>query len=145
MSEAPRVRVLFVCTHNSARSQMAEGMLRAWGGDRFESASAGTDATTVRSEAIAVMEEIGIDISAQRSKTIEPFVGRDLDWLVTVCDQARESCPTLPGVRRQDHWSVGDPSAADGTEEERLGAFRGARDVLAAQVRAFITETDGTS
>ncbi len=145
MREAPRVGVLFVCTHNSARSQMAEGMLRAWGEDRFESASAGTEATTVRSEAIAVMAELGIDISAQRSKTIEQFVARDLDWLVTVCDQARESCPTLPGVLRQDHWSVDDPSAADGTEEERLAAFRAARDVLAAQVRAFIAEAHRTS
>ena len=117
---------------------MAEGMLRAWGGERFESASAGTEATTVRDEAIAVMGEIGIDISAQRSKTLEPFLGRELDWLVTVCDQARESCPTLPGVRRQDHWSVEDPSAADGGEQERLGAFRAARDVLAAHVRTFI-------
>lgn len=117
---------------------MAEGMLRAWGAGRFESASAGTEATTVRSEAIAVMKEIGIDISGQRSKTLERFVARDLDWLVTVCDQARESCPTLPGVRRQDHWSVDDPSAADGSDEERLGAFRIARDVLAAHVRTFI-------
>lgn len=117
---------------------MAEGMLRAWGGDRFDSASAGTEATTVRSEAIAVMEEIGIDISGQRSKTLEPFLGRELDWLVTVCDQARESCPTLPGVRQQDHWSVDDPSAADGTTAERLAAFRAARDVLAAHIRTFI-------
>lgn len=135
--------VLFVCTHNSARSQMAEGLLRAWGGDRYEAASAGTEATAVRGEAIAAMAEIGIDISGQHSKTLEPFLGRELDWLVTVCDQARESCPTLPGVRRQDHWSVEDPSAADGTDEERLTAFRAARDVLAAHVRAFIAEPQG--
>ena len=140
-----RIRVLFVCTHNSARSQMAEGMLRAWGGGRYESASAGTEATTVRSEAIAVMEEIGIDISGQRSKTLEAFAGREIDWLVTVCDQARESCPTLPGVKRQEHWSVDDPSAVLGSEEERLGAFRAARDVLAGRVRTFIAGEQGES
>jgi arsenate reductase len=124
---------------------MAEGMLREWGRERFEAASAGTEATTVRSEAIAVMREIGIDISGQHSKTLDPFIGRELDWLVTVCDQARESCPTLPGVTRQDHWSVDDPSVADGSEEERLGAFRAARDVLEARVRAFIGGVQGTS
>ena len=135
---AERQRVLFVCTHNSARSQMAEGMLRAWAGDRFEALSAGTEATAVRPEAISAMAEIGIDISGQRSKTLEPFLGQSFSWLVTVCDQAREACPTLPGVARQEHWSIEDPSAAGGTAEERLEAFRRARDVLRDRIGGFI-------
>ena len=133
-----RDRVIFVCTHNSARSQMAEGMLRAWAADRFEAFSAGTEATGVRPEAIAVMREIGIDISTQESKTLEPFLGQKFDWLVTVCDQAREACPTLPGVDRQEHWSVDDPSAVESDEATRRAAFRVARDDLAARVRDFI-------
>jgi len=131
-------RVLFVCTHNSARSQMAEGMLRAWGGDRFEAFSAGTEATSVRLEAIAAMSEIGIDISRQTSKTLEPFLGESFTWLITVCDQARESCPTLPGVAQQAHWSIDDPSAVQGTDEERIEAFRQARDVLRGRIQMFI-------
>lgn len=137
------MRVLFVCTHNSARSQMAEGMLRAWGGDRFEAASAGTEATAVRPEAVAAMAELGIDIGGQTSKTIERYIGAELDWLVTVCDQARESCPTLPGVRRQAHWSVEDPSGTPGSDEARLEKFRSARDVLAGHVRELIATADG--
>ncbi len=133
-----RDRVIFVCTHNSARSQMAEGMLRAWADDRFESFSAGTEATRVRPEAIEVMREIGIDISTQASKTLEPFLGQKFDWLVTVCDQAREACPTLPGVNRQEHWSIDDPSAVESDELTRLAAFRAARDDLAARIRDFI-------
>ena len=131
-------RVLFVCTHNSARSQMAEGMLRAWGGDRFEAFSAGTEATSVRPEAIAAMSEIGIDISRQASKALEPFLGESFTWLITVCDQARESCPTLPGVTQQGHWSIDDPSAVQGTDEERIEAFRQARDVLRGRIQMFI-------
>lgn len=131
-------RVLFVCTHNSARSQMAEGMLRALGGDRFEAFSAGTEATSVRPEAIAAMSEIGIDISRQASKTLEPFLGASFTWLITVCDQARESCPTLPGVAQQAHWSIDDPSAVQGTDAERLEAFRQARDVLRGRIQMFI-------
>ena len=131
-------RVIFVCTHNSARSQMAEGMLRAWADDRFESFSAGTEATRVRPEAIEVMREIGIDISTQASKTLEPFLGQKFDWLVTVCDQAREACPTLPGVERQQHWSVDDPSAVKSDGPARLAAFRAARDDLASRIRDFI-------
>lgn len=134
------LRVIFVCTHNSARSQMAEGMLRAWGGDAYEVASAGTERTQVRPEAIAVMRELGIDISHHRSKTLEPFLGQPFDWLITVCDQAREACPTLPGVARQLHWSVDDPSLAVGDEEARLAAFRSARDDLASRIRSFLEE-----
>lgn len=134
------IRVLFLCTHNSARSQMAEGMLRAWGGGRFEAFSAGTEATRVRPEAIEVMREIGLDIGSHQSKTVDRYLGRPIDWLVTVCDDAREACPTLPGVRRSRHWSIDDPSAVDGDAEGRLDAFRRARDQLASRVRAFISE-----
>jgi len=131
-------RVIFVCTHNSARSQMAEGMLRAWGGDRFEALSAGTEATRVRPEAIRVMDEIGIDISGQESKTLEPFMGEAFSWLITVCDQAREACPVIPGVAQQAHWSIDDPSAVEGDEEARLDAFRTARDVLRDRIHIFL-------
>jgi len=131
-------RVIFVCTHNSARSQMAEGMLRAWGGDRFEAFSAGTEATRVRPEAIRVMNEIGIDISGQESKTLEPFLGEAFSWLITVCDQAKESCPTIPGVAQQSHWSIDDPSAVEGDEEAHLQAFRAARDVLRDRIHIFL-------
>jgi len=133
-----RRRVIFVCTHNSARSQMAEGMLRAWGGDRFVAISAGTEAAGVRPEAIRVMNEIGIDISAQASKTLEPFIGEAFSWLITVCDQAKEACPTLPGVARQAHWSIDDPSAAGGDDEARLQAFRVARDDLRERIQGFL-------
>ena len=133
-----RQRVIFVCTHNSARSQMAEGMLRAWGGGRFEVHSAGTEATRVRPEAIAAMAEIGIDIGAQTSKTLEPYLGESFGWLITVCDQAKETCPTIPGVRQQAHWSIDDPSAVEGDDETRLEAFRAARDHLRDRIHMFI-------
>jgi arsenate reductase (thioredoxin) len=139
---ADRDRVIFVCTHNSARSQMAEGILRAWAGDRFESASAGTEATAVRPEAVAAMAEIGIDIRSQSSKTIDAFRDEPFDWLVTVCDAARDACPTVPGVRRQEHWSIEDPSAVVGDDEVRLAAFRAARDEIGARIRAFIDSND---
>lgn len=133
-------RVIFVCTHNSARSQMAEGMLRAWGGARYEVFSAGTEATRVRPEAIAVMAELGIDIGDQESKTLESFIGQPFSWLVTVCDQAREACPTLPGVGQQAHWSIDDPSRVEGDGQARLQAFREARDALRERVEAFIRD-----
>ena len=136
--DADPQRVIFVCTHNSARSQMAEGMLRAWGGDRYEVFSAGTEATRVRPEAIRVMDEIGIDISGQTSKTLEPFLGEAFSWLITVCDQAREACPTIPGVAQQAHWSIDDPSAVEGDEGTRVEAFRTARDVLRDRIHIFL-------
>jgi arsenate reductase len=137
-TESDPQRVIFVCTHNSARSQMAEGLLRALGGDRFEVVSAGTEATGVRPEAIAVMAEIGIDIGAQQSKTLEPFLGESFAWLITVCDQAKEACPTIPGVQQQAHWSIDDPSAVAGDEATRLDAFRDARDRLRDRMHMFI-------
>jgi arsenate reductase (thioredoxin) len=131
-------RVLFVCTHNSARSQMAEGMVRAWAGDRLEAHSAGTEATRVRPEAVTVMREIGIDISGHSSKAIEPFIGEEFAWVITVCDTAKEACPVVPGAKRQAHWSIDDPSAVAGSDEERLDAFRAARDLIRDRVQTFI-------
>jgi arsenate reductase (thioredoxin) len=131
-------RVLFLCTHNTARSQMAEGMLRAWGGDRFEAHSAGTTATSVRPEAITVMAELGIDISGHESKAVTRYAGQDFDYAVTVCEDATEACPYFP-ARRGLHWSFEDPSAVEGTEEERLAMFRKVRDEIAARVRAEFT------
>jgi len=130
--------VLFVCVHNSARSQMAEGLLRAWAGDRFEVHSGGTEASRVRPEAIAVMQELGIDISGHASKTIERYMGQPWDWLIPVCEEACEACPYVPGAKAVLRWSFDDPSAATGSQEERLAAFRRVRDELAAQVRSFI-------
>jgi arsenate reductase len=129
------IRVLFICTHNSARSQMAEGMLRAWGGRRFEAFSAGTEATEVRPLAIAAMDEVGIDISGHRSKTIAEFDGQSFDYAVTVCDEAREACPYFAGAKQQLHWSFDDPSAATGTDAERLAVFRRVRDEIGLRIR----------
>jgi arsenate reductase len=135
-------RVLFVCTHNSARSQMAEGMLRAWDGNRFEVASAGTEVTPVRPEAIAVLSGMGIDISGHRSKSVTEFLGQPWDWVITVCDQARESCPVFPGADRTAHWGFDDPSAAEGTEEERLAVFGRVAQEIAVRIRQFIAIVD---
>ncbi len=121
-------RVLFLCTHNSARSQMAEGLLRALGRGSFESFSAGTEQTRVRPEAITAMAELGIDISGQTSKTLDIYLSEPFDEVITVCDSANESCPVFPGARSRRHWSIDDPSGVKGSDEERLAAFRRARD-----------------
>ena len=127
-------RVLFLCTHNSARSQMAEGLLRALGRGEFEVESAGTVATRVRPEAISVMRELGIDIAGQTSKTLERFLPEPFDEVITVCDDANESCPVFPGARNRRHWSIDDPSRVAGSEEARLSAFRRARDELRRRI-----------
>ncbi|HEX8730795.1 MAG TPA: arsenate reductase ArsC [Ktedonobacterales bacterium] len=129
-------RVLFLCTHNSARSQMAEGLLRALGGDRFEAYSAGTEATHVRSLAIQAMAEIGVDISGQQSKTLDRYLGEVFEAVITVCDDANEACPVFYGARRRLHWSLPDPSRAVGTEEERLAVYRRVRDELRRRIEA---------
>lgn len=129
-----RHRVLFLCTHNSARSQMAEGLLRARGGDAYQAFSAGTEATAVRPEAILVMAELGIDITAQQSKTMDRYLGDPFDWVVTVCDRARESCPVFPGAKHSLHWDFDDPAAATGSDEERMAAFRRVRDEMAVRI-----------
>jgi len=131
------MKVLVLCTGNSARSQMAEGLLRHDAGDACEVVSAGTNQTRVRPEAIAVMREVGIDISRHRSKSVEEFAGQDFDYVITVCDNAKESCPVFPAKTRRIHWSIDDPAEVQGSEEERLAAFRLARDKLRAQLRAF--------
>src|SRR5215213_819888 len=127
-------RILFLCTHNSARPQMAEGMLRALAGDRFEVMSAGTEATLVRPLAIRAMEEIGIDISGQESKTLEVYLDQPFDYVITVCDEANEACQFFPGAKNRLHWSFEDPSRADGSEEERLAVFRRVRDEIRERI-----------
>jgi len=131
-----RSRVLFVCTHNSARSQMAEGLLRKLGGSAFDAASAGTEETEVRPLAIEAMREVGVDISRQESKTLERFVQQPFDYVITVCDDAREACPVFPGSGGRLHWSLPDPSKAEGSAEDRLQAFREARDRLREHIEA---------
>jgi arsenate reductase (thioredoxin) len=121
---------------------MAEGLLRHRGRGRFESFSAGTEATAVRAEAITVMAELGIDISAQASETIERYLGETFDWVITVCDRAREACPFFPGARNTEHWGFDDPADVAGGEDERLVAFRRVRDEIDARVLAFVA-TDG--
>ncbi len=133
-----RQEILILCTGNSARSQMAEGWLRAHAGDRFEVFSAGTHPSRVRPEAIAVMGELGIDIAGHRSKSVEEFAGRQFDYVVTVCDAAREACPVFPGKAQRLHWSFDDPAQAQGTEQERLAAFRRVRDEIAREFKAFV-------
>ncbi len=132
--------ILILCTGNSARSQMAEGLLRHEAGDRFEVFSAGTKPTRVRPEAIAVMGELGVDISGHRSKSADEFTGRALDYVVTVCDNARETCPVFPGAVTRLHWPFEDPAAVEGSEAGRLAAFRKVRDEIHARIRAFLRE-----
>ncbi len=130
-------RVLILCTGNSARSQMAEALLRRDAGGRCEVFSAGTRPSAVRPEAIAVMAELGVDISAQRSKSVEEFRGQDFDYVLTVCDAARESCPVFPGAGPRLHHSFDDPAGATGSAAERLAVFRRVRDELRAWLRAL--------
>jgi arsenate reductase len=127
-------RVLFLCTHNSARSQMAEGLLRQFGGDRFEAFSAGTEATHVRPLAIRVMAELGVDISGQHSKTLERYLDQPFEKVITVCDQANEACPVFFGAGERRHWSFPDPSTATGTEDEQLAVYRRVRDAIHARI-----------
>jgi arsenate reductase (thioredoxin) len=135
-----RTRVLILCTANSARSQMAEGLLRHDGGDRFEVVSAGTQPGRVRPEAIAVMRELGIDISRQRSKAVDEFIGQAFDDVITVCDTAKQNCPLFPGQTKVTHWSIEDPADAEGVEAARLAVFRRVRDGLRERLRGFIAE-----
>ena len=135
MTEKPRVLIL--CTGNSARSQMAEGLLRHDSGDRFEVESAGTKPSRVRPEAIQVMREIGIDISGHRSKSVDEFAGEIFDHVLTVCEHANESCPIYPGHSNRMHHNFQDPAAVEGSEEQRLAAFRRVRDEIRMYLRSF--------
>jgi len=123
-------RVLILCTGNSARSQMAEGLLRHGGGPEYEVFSAGTLPSRVRPEAIQVMQEVGIDISGHRSKSVEEFAGQYFDYVITVCDNAKESCPVFPARTKRIHWGLEDPAAVEGSAEQRLAALRRIRDQL---------------
>jgi arsenate reductase (thioredoxin) len=135
-------KVLILCTGNSARSQMAEGLLRHEAGDRFEVFSAGTKPTRVRPEAISVLAEVGIDIGAQRSKHVDEFLSEPLDYIVTVCDNAKESCPVFPTKADRLHWPFEDPAAIEGTEEQRMAAFRRIRDEIDAKIRAWLQDRE---
>lgn len=137
---AEKNRVLILCTHNSSRSQMAEGLLRAMAGDRFHVESAGTEATRVHPLAIQAMQAIGIDISGHRSKSLDEFAGQPFDCVVTVCDSANESCPVFPGKTQRIHWSFDDPSAAQGNEAARLAVFQRVRDEIRDKLAGFVRE-----
>jgi arsenate reductase len=127
-------KVLILCTGNSARSQMAEGLMRHEAGDRFEVASAGTRPAHLRPEAVAVMKELGIDISHHRSKPVDEFAGRDFDYIITVCDHARDTCPVFPGKAERLHWPFDDPASATGSEDKRKAVFRRVRDEIRARI-----------
>lgn len=127
-------RALFVCTHNSARSQMAEALLRHFSRGRFEVYSAGTEATAVRPLAIRAMGEFAIDISTQESKTLDRFVDERFDYVITVCDQANESCPVFPNAAHRLHWSIPDPSTATGSDAEQLAVYRRVRDQILKRI-----------
>ena len=139
-----RIRVLILCTGNSARSQMAEGLLRHGGGEAFTVESAGIEPSFVRPEAIEVMREIGIDISAHRSKSIDEFTAQPFDYVITVCDNAKQNCPIFPGSAQRIHWSIDDPAAVGGAEQIRLTAFRAARDDLRGRLQEFIASAKKT-
>ena len=135
-----RERVLFLCTHNSARSQMAEAWLRALAGERYVAESAGTEATRVHPLASRAMAEVGIDLQGQTSKTLERFRNERWDWVITVCDDANERCPIFPGARHRAHWSFEDPSGAVGSEAERLATFRKVREQIRARLDGWLAE-----
>jgi arsenate reductase len=133
-----RPRTLILCTGNSARSQMAEGLLRDMTGNQIEVASAGVAPTHVRPEAIAVMEEIGIDIAGFRSKSIDEFLTQPFDFVITVCDNANQQCPMFASESRRIHWSIEDPAVVVGNDEIRLEAFRQARNELRERLQKFV-------
>lgn len=140
MTGATKRRVLFLCTHNSARSQMAEGFLRHLGDDRFEVASAGTEPTSVRPEAVEVMGRRGVDISQLASKTLDTFRDHPWEYVITVCDQAHESCPIFPKATHRLHWSFADPGRVEGSRAERLAAFEDTATAIEAQIRAWLRQ-----
>jgi len=134
---AQKQNVLFICTHNSARSHMAEGLVNAFYGDRLEAQSAGTEPSQVNPLAIRVMAEIGIDISGHHSKGVEDFLNQDFEYVVTVCDHANETCPFFPGGNERIHKGFQDPAAVEGSEDEKLAAFRRVRD----EIHKWVKET----
>lgn len=131
-------RVLFICTGNSARSQMAEGLLRHLGNGEYEVASAGTKPSRVNTFAIKAMAEKGIDISRHTSDHVDKYMGQEFDFVITVCDNAKETCPYFPTTKTRLHWSFGDPAAAAGSDEKILAEFRRIRDQIEAQIKKFL-------
>ena len=138
----PRVSVLFVCTHNSARSIMAEALLRQKGGDAYEACSAGTEAAQVRPLTLQVLQEAGIPTEGLRSKSVDEFMGRTFDYIITVCDSARQSCPVFPGEGERFHWGYDDPSEVDGSDEEKLAAFRRVFTAISQRIDLFMNVSD---
>lgn len=140
-----KTKVLFLCTGNSARSQMAEAFLRHYGGDHFEAYSAGLEPKGIHPLAERVMQEIGISLEGQRSKDVTEYLGRmHFGYLITVCSHAEEKCPTAwPDVSRRFHWAFDDPAAAQGTEEEKLAVFRRVRDEIESRIKAWLAEQGG--
>ncbi len=136
-------RVLILCTGNSARSQMAEGLLRHDEGDRFEAFSAGVEPSEMRPLAIEAMRELGIDISGQRSKSVDEFSGEEFDYVITVCDNANERCPVFPGQTKRIHWSFEDPAAAGGDEAAQLAVFRRVRDQIRRRLSEWVSKLEG--
>ena len=141
MSSSP-LRVLFVCTGNSARSQIAEALLGRLGGLRFEAHSAGTAPKDVNPYAIRVLAERGIDWSAARSTAVDEYVGQSFDYVITVCDRARQSCPVFPGAPVSMHWDLEDPAEVDGTDAEKLAAFEATAVELTRRIRALVESTE---
>ena len=135
---ASPIRVIFVCTGNSARSQMAEALLRRDGGERFEVVSAGVEPRGVHPMTERVLAAAGIDIRGARSKSVAEYLGQPFDYVVTVCDRARESCPYFPGGAETLHWGFDDPAEADGSEAQRLAVFERVMAEIAGRIRTFV-------
>ena len=135
-------RVLFLCTHNSARSQMAEALLRSRSRGRVEVESAGTEATLVQPLALRALAEIGIDASAQTSKTLDRFIDQQFDYVITVCDAANDACPTFPNAGTREHWSLPDPSKATGSEEQQFEGYRAVLDQLQERIAVLLASID---
>jgi arsenate reductase len=135
-------RVLFLCTGNSARSQMAEAFLRKYGSDRYEAYSAGLEPKGLNLLTVEVMNEVGIDMSSHRSKGVGEYLGKTLfQTLITVCDEAEKNCPTVwPGVNKRLHWSFEDPAAFEGTDEDKLAKFREIRDLIEQRILTWLKE-----
>ncbi len=138
MTASPKEKVLFLCTGNSSRSQMAEGLLRAMAGGRYDVFSAGTRPQGVNPDAVRAMREIGIDIAQQQSQHVDEFLNAGIDRVITVCDKAKESCPVFPGNAASIHWNFDDPAAATGGGEARLAVFRRVRDEIDAALRNWL-------
>jgi arsenate reductase len=139
-------RILFLCTGNSARSQMAEAFLRTYAGEHFEAYSAGLEPTGLNPLTVKVMNEVGIDVSGQKSKGVDTYLSKMLfQYLITVCDDADKNCPTVwPGVNTRMHWSFQDPARIEGTEEEKLAKFREVRDLIENRIKAWLAEQNIT-